>query len=70
MEMGFLRKLFDEMPSRDVFNWNLSLSGYVRIRNMELVIEFFGAMPQNFRLKYGFKSKSKLLNHTAKAILH
>ncbi|KAJ0259046.1 Pentatricopeptide repeat-containing protein [Hirschfeldia incana] len=39
------RKVFDEMPERDVFTWNSMLCGYARVKDMEVARCLFEAMP-------------------------
>ncbi|KAE8724019.1 CYP704C1 protein [Hibiscus syriacus] len=46
-ECGFLnsaRKLFDEMPKRDVVSWNSIIIGYLRGGNLDMALELFRRM--------------------------
>lgn len=43
--MDIARELFDEMPERDVFSWNIMLCGYARIQDMEGARYLFENMP-------------------------
>ncbi|KAA8523061.1 hypothetical protein F0562_009484 [Nyssa sinensis] len=46
-----LKKLFDEMPERDVVSWNVLISGYVRCDRFEDAIKVFRRMQQESNLK-------------------
>nr|XP_017217384.1 PREDICTED: pentatricopeptide repeat-containing protein At1g31430 [Daucus carota subsp. sativus] len=51
-ELGFdlsLKKMFDEMPERDLVSWNILISGYVRCRKFEDAIEVYGRMQGEVR---------------------
>lgn len=43
-EMGFARKVFDEMSERDLVSWNSIISGYSRIGFPGEAVELFGKM--------------------------
>ncbi|KAJ6695882.1 hypothetical protein OIU74_014896 [Salix koriyanagi] len=43
-QMDVMRKLFDEMPERDVVSWNVLISGYVKRRRFEDAIDVFCCM--------------------------
>lgn len=49
--IDFTRKLFDEMPERDVVSWNVLISGYVRSRKFEEAIDTFERMRRNSDLR-------------------
>lgn len=40
------RKLFDEMPSRNLVSWNTMLDGYAKCGNLDLMKEVFDLMPE------------------------
>ncbi|KAK2980860.1 hypothetical protein RJ640_003087 [Escallonia rubra] len=40
------RKVFDEMPLRDVVSWNAMVAGYVKVGDMDSAMEVFGRMPE------------------------
>ncbi|KAI3445638.1 hypothetical protein Pfo_002303 [Paulownia fortunei] len=44
-ELGDARRLFDEMPVRDVSSWNALISGYMRDGAVDLARELFDEMP-------------------------
>ncbi|KAL2254342.1 UNVERIFIED_CONTAM: Pentatricopeptide repeat-containing protein, chloroplastic [Sesamum indicum] len=44
-ECGDARRLFDEMPVRDVASWNALISGYMRDGAVDLAKELFDKMP-------------------------
>lgn len=44
-ELGDARKLFDEMPVRDVSSWNALISGYMKDGAVDLARELFDEMP-------------------------
>ncbi|KAL0422284.1 UNVERIFIED_CONTAM: Pentatricopeptide repeat-containing protein, chloroplastic [Sesamum latifolium] len=44
-ECGDARRLFDEMPVRDVASWNALISGYMRDGAVDLARELFDEMP-------------------------
>ncbi|GFQ01518.1 pentatricopeptide repeat-containing protein at2g34400 [Phtheirospermum japonicum] len=43
-EMGFARKVFDEMSNRDMVSWNSIISGYSRLGFAGEAVEVFGEM--------------------------
>ncbi|KAG8368782.1 hypothetical protein BUALT_Bualt15G0082500 [Buddleja alternifolia] len=45
-ELGDARRVFDEMPVRDVSSWNALISGYMRDGAVGLAKEVFDEMPQ------------------------
>ena len=40
------RKMFDEMPERDIVSWNTMISAYCRRRDFEMSTSLFQSMPQ------------------------
>ncbi|XP_059635033.1 pentatricopeptide repeat-containing protein At1g31430-like isoform X2 [Cornus florida] len=53
-ELGYvakLKKLFDEMPERDVVSWNVLISGYVRCNRFEDAVDVFRRMKRESNLK-------------------
>lgn len=44
-ETGAARKVFDEMPERDVFSWNCMIAGHVAVGDLEAANELFETMP-------------------------
>lgn len=51
-ELGFdlsLKKLFDEMPERDLVSWNILISGYVRCSMFEDAVEVYRRMQVKVR---------------------
>ncbi|KAF5725806.1 hypothetical protein HS088_TW23G00535 [Tripterygium wilfordii] len=46
-----MKKIFDEMPERDVVSWNVMISGYVRCRRFDDAINVFRRMRQRSDLK-------------------
>ncbi|CAA0841501.1 Putative pentatricopeptide repeat-containing protein [Striga hermonthica] len=44
-QSGSARRLFDEMPVRDVSSWNVLISGYMRAGAIDLATELFNNMP-------------------------
>ncbi|KAJ1292003.1 hypothetical protein BS78_02G359900 [Paspalum vaginatum] len=42
--MADARRLFDEMPERDVVSWNTVIGGYVRAEDVSTAVEMFSAM--------------------------
>ncbi|KAJ6706005.1 REPEAT-CONTAINING PROTEIN putative-RELATED [Salix purpurea] len=49
-QMDVMRKLFDEMPERDVVSWNVLISGYVKRRRFEDAIDVFCCMREESHL--------------------
>ncbi|KAK2967089.1 hypothetical protein RJ640_029164 [Escallonia rubra] len=45
-DMGDARRLFDEMPTRDVLAWTTMVSGYAKWGAMDLACKLFDAMPE------------------------
>ncbi|KAK4369690.1 hypothetical protein RND71_009165 [Anisodus tanguticus] len=43
--IGLARKVFDEMPRRDVVSWNSIVNGYVKMGELVVARELFDAMP-------------------------
>ncbi|GKC77341.1 putative pentatricopeptide repeat-containing protein, partial [Tanacetum coccineum] len=43
-DIGFARKLFDEMPLKDVVAWNAMITGYVQCGETVKGLELFGEM--------------------------
>ena len=39
-----VRKAFDEMPNRDVINWNIIFDGYVKVGEINTTFELFEKM--------------------------
>lgn len=50
-QMDVMRKLFDEMPERDVVSWNVLISGYVKRRRFEDAIDVFCCMREESYLR-------------------
>ncbi|KDP32344.1 hypothetical protein JCGZ_13269 [Jatropha curcas] len=46
-----MKKLFDEMPDRDVITWNVMISGYVKCRKFEDAIDVFCRMREETDLR-------------------
>ncbi|XP_023549917.1 pentatricopeptide repeat-containing protein At4g22760 [Cucurbita pepo subsp. pepo] len=44
-DMGFARKVFDDMTEKNVVSWNSILSGYVKIGNLDDAQKVFDEMP-------------------------
>ncbi|KAK8561040.1 hypothetical protein V6N13_026470 [Hibiscus sabdariffa] len=42
--LNIARKLFDEMPKRDVVSWNSMIVGYLRGGNLDMALELFTSM--------------------------
>ncbi|MQL68959.1 hypothetical protein Taro_001229 [Colocasia esculenta] len=45
-ELAFARRIFDEMPERDVVSWNAMVSAYAIRGDMELALVLFESMPE------------------------
>lgn len=45
-DVGSARKLFDEMPERDLVSWNALLDGYVKAGEINLAEELFAEMTE------------------------
>ncbi|XP_057861380.2 pentatricopeptide repeat-containing protein At2g13600-like [Cryptomeria japonica] len=45
-EIDYARKMFDEMPQKDVVSWNSMIAGYVQNGNLDEALQFFQATPQ------------------------
>ncbi|KAH7554530.1 hypothetical protein JRO89_XS12G0231600 [Xanthoceras sorbifolium] len=45
-ELGEARRLFDEMPERDMVSWNTMLDGYAKAGEMNMAFELFEKMPE------------------------
>ncbi|KAL5737171.1 hypothetical protein ACOSQ2_031959 [Xanthoceras sorbifolium] len=46
-----VKKLFDEMPERDVVSWNVSISGHVKCRRFEDALNVFRRMKRESNLR-------------------
>lgn len=51
-QVGFARRVFDEMPARDVISWNSLITGYMRAGEIELARELFDEMPERDLVSY------------------
>lgn len=49
--VGYSKKLFDEMPERDVVAWNVLISGLVKCGNFEDALNVFGLMRKEGMVK-------------------
>ncbi|GAV62537.1 PPR domain-containing protein/PPR_2 domain-containing protein [Cephalotus follicularis] len=43
-EIGYMKKVFEEMPERDVVSWNVLITGYVKCRRFEDAVNVFRRM--------------------------
>ncbi|CAK7356186.1 unnamed protein product [Dovyalis caffra] len=50
-QTDIMRKLFDEMPDRDVVSWNVLISGYVKCRRFDNAINVFCCMRKESDLR-------------------
>ncbi|KAH0469348.1 hypothetical protein IEQ34_000906 [Dendrobium chrysotoxum] len=44
--IGKARKLFDEMPERNVASWNSMIDGFMKVGDLESAVELFEKMPE------------------------
>lgn len=49
--MGYVEKLFDEMPQRDVVSWNILITGFVRCRRFQDAVNAYGRMEKESNVR-------------------